>query len=285
MSRTFKFKIAGRGADTDAPTVEDLLDQLRDYFEILKGVEEAVAEGGRSEIEWRVVAASKNSPLAFEIAAFSRQFAMNVDRRAEIVLTQTAIGLQSLQTRKERPEFFSEKVLARAEKLFDRVTNGLSETTVDFGSDLPTLRLDRGKAYAAAAHTKAILRPPARVYKELGSVEGFAHGFDQDGWGNPILKVRHRLTGDEFTCRLSGEALEGIETRLVGEVLRTCRVRLFGTIHYKALGRISRVDANRIKFFKERSELPEIDDILDENFTGGIESGDYLERLRDGNLS
>lgn len=39
MSRTIKLSIRAR-AYSDVPTVEDLLDQILDYFAILEGVEE-----------------------------------------------------------------------------------------------------------------------------------------------------------------------------------------------------------------------------------------------------
>jgi hypothetical protein len=51
-----------------------LLDQIRDYFEILNGVEDAVAEDGRRAIEWRVVKATTNTPIEIEVAAFSKDF-------------------------------------------------------------------------------------------------------------------------------------------------------------------------------------------------------------------
>lgn len=58
-----------------------------------------------------------------------------------------------------------------------------------------------------------------------------------------------------------------------------------GTIHFKALGRISRMDAQTIRFLRSSNELPDVDDIQDENFTGGLSSEEYLERIRNGGLS
>ncbi|MBS7702701.1 hypothetical protein [Chelatococcus asaccharovorans] len=285
MTRTIKLKILGRGVDTDAPTVDDLLDQVRDYFEILRGVEQAVAEDGSSAIEWRIVSASMNSPLALEAGAFPRQFAMNVDHRAKVVITHAANGLNALQTSSKRPPFFSEKALARAERFFERVTNGLSETAVEYGLGLPPTTLNRDNATSAAANVKAILKPQAKPYREIGSIEAVAHGFDRDGWGHPILKVRHRLTGDDINCRVAGRALEAVEARQVGDIWSSCRVQLFGTIYYKTLGRISRMDAQEIRFLRGRFELPTLDDVVDERFTGGLLSEDYLERMHNGKLS
>ena len=285
MARTIKLQITGRGAESDAPTVQDLLDQVRDYFDIVRGVEEAVAEDGVAEIEWRVIAASKNSPLSIVVAPFARQFAMNVDRRAELVMAHTARGMRQIQERAERPAFFSQKVLAKAEQFFERVTNGLSETDIDYGPGLPRANLTRGTAQTAAGHVQQLLKPPPKAYQEIGSIEGVAHGFDRDGWGYPLLRVRHRMTGDEISCRVSGQALEEIEARRVGEVWRNRRVQLYGTIYFKGLGHISRIEATLVRFLRTRSELPDVDDIQDETFTGGLSSEDYLEAIRNGDAS
>jgi hypothetical protein len=102
-----------------------LLDQLRDYFAILQGVEEAIAEDGRQAIEWRIVSATTNTPITIEAAAFSKDFAVNIDHRTEIVARQTSLGLAALHHGGEWPSYFTEKVLLRAEQMFERVTNGL----------------------------------------------------------------------------------------------------------------------------------------------------------------
>lgn len=70
MSNKVTLSVAGRGSDTDAPTVEDFLGQVRDYFDVLAQVEATLAEDGESAIEWRIVGASKNSPLSIEAEAF-----------------------------------------------------------------------------------------------------------------------------------------------------------------------------------------------------------------------
>src|SRR5437870_2018462 len=102
MSRKIKLSIRARGP-TDSPTVEDLLDQLRDYFDILEGVEDAIADDGRRAVEWRVVSASANTPITIEAAAFPKDFGVNIDKRVEIVTRHTALGLSALKTGGERP--------------------------------------------------------------------------------------------------------------------------------------------------------------------------------------
>jgi hypothetical protein len=281
VSRTIKLSIRARGV-TDSPTVDDLLEQLRDFFDILEGVEEAIAEDGRRAIEWRIVKATTNTPLTFEAAAFPRDFAVNIDNRVEIVTRQTALGLKALQTGGERPAYFTEAVLLRAEKIFERVMNGLDETVIDPGPGLPTLDITLAVARVSAANTRSVLTPKAKPYKELGSIEGHAQRVERDGFGRRILWVRYRLTGESIKCIVSGEAERELEHHQIKDIWRYRRVQVYGILHYRGLGDLREVEAFKVRFLRDRNELPNLDDILDPDFTGGMKSEDYLARLRDG---
>lgn len=286
MSRTIKMSIKARG-EVDSPTVEDLLDQVRDYFEILKGVEQAYAADGSNAIEWRIVAATTNSPITFEAQAFSRDFAVNVDSRAEAVLYRTAVGLAELQSKDQptRPSYFTDKVMLRAERLFERVTNGLEQTNIEYGSDLPPMRLTSGLARRATENVRSVLKPESRPYEELGSVEGFVDSVAKDGWGHPIVRLRVRLTGETVKCFVRGNALKAFEGHQIAEVWRGRRVQLYGKLKFKAFGLLNQIDADEVRFLRSREELPTIDDITDENFTGGLSTEEYLTRVRDGDPS
>ena len=140
MSKSIKLRIRARGP-SESPTVDDLLEQLRDYFDILEGVEEAVAGDGRIALQWRIVSASTNSPITIEAVAFPRDFGVDITARAAIVTRQTALGLDTLRRKAERPSYFTEKVLQRAENLFERVTNGLPNLTLRHKAPLDNLRV------------------------------------------------------------------------------------------------------------------------------------------------
>jgi hypothetical protein len=282
--RVVTIKIRGRGVETDAPSAEDLLEQVRDYLEILKGVEVAIAEDGQNAIDWRVVNASKSSPLQIELGSFSRQYAVNIDRRSHAVVHRTSEGLSRLRDGTERPPFFTDRVLSRVRRVFERVTNGLDLSEVNFGSDLPPFVVTPQVAVRAANNVKIALNPIDKPYRELGSIDGITEGVERDGHGRRILNLRHRLTGDTVKCVLSGNALQEIQDHHIAEVYRGRRLRVFGIIHYRGLGRISEVEVTEAEFGKPKTELPTIDDILDENFTGGLRSEEYLDRLRDGEL-
>ena len=76
-----------------------------------------------------------------------------------------------------------------------------------------------------------------------------------------------------------------METKRVADVWRARRVQVYGRLHFRALGQLTHADAIRVKFLRDRRDLPDVNDILDENFTGGLATEEFLTRLRDGSLS
>lgn len=285
MNKTVKLLITGHGSETDAPTVEDALDQIRDYLDVLKGVEEAVSEDDTSSVVWRIVSASKNSPLAFELEAFPKHFAVNIDQRADLITRETALGFASLQRDSSRPAFFNDKTLSRAQRIFERVTNGLSRSEADFGASLPKMALTPTIARGAIQNIHLVLKPIDRPYKEIGSFEGSFKGVEQDGYGRRIAFVKDRLTGEVIKCLVAGSALPNIEEHKIKEIWHNRRVQVSGKIFYRGKGKITQVEASGFRFLRSRNELPQIDDIIDPTFTNGLGSEEYLERLRNGDFS
>jgi hypothetical protein len=285
MDKPIRLTIRGQNTDTDAPTVEDLLAQVGDWFGILQGVEKAIAEDGANEIEWRVTSASKASPLAFELTPFPRQHGMDIDRRLHLVKEHVAAGMSALRSKAERPSYFTEPVLDSAERLFRRVTNGLDLTTIDFGGEIPVIKITPTDAKIAASNTLAVRKPKEKPYQEIGSIEGTLQGVERDGYHRPLLHVKLRVNGETVKCIVREGGQSEVERHQIADVWKNQRVRVLGLIHYKALGRIAQVDADVVQFLRPRGELPSASDIIDENFTGGLRSEEYLERLRSGDLS
>jgi hypothetical protein len=285
MSEPIRLTIRAQNAETDAPTVEDLLAQIGDWNSILRGVEEAIAEDGASEIEWRVTGASKNSPLSFELTPFPRRHGMNIERRTKEVKEGISAGLSVLRSKPERPSYFTEQVLEKAERLFERVTNGLSLTRIEFGDDFPTFEITPSQAKLAEKNIIAVRKPKEKPYREIGSVEGNLQRVERDGYGRPLLWVKVRVSGETIKCIANGSAQTEVEHHEIADIWKNRRVRVSGIIYYKALGQITQVESDAVQFLRPREELPRASEIIDEDFTGGLKSEEYLEALRNGSLS
>lgn len=286
MSKRVKIRIRGSGPDTDAPTVDDMSDQLKDYFDLLESVEQTLADDGQSAIEWRVVHAATASPITFTVQAFPKQFAVNVDARADHVIVNALRGVRELLQNPSRPSNFTDQTLGLAQRLYDRVMNGLDRTEIEVeGEEADQIAITPTVARVAAQNIRAVLQPVAKPYKEIGGVEGHIQNVGQDGYRRRFLLIRSRMTGDEIKCFVSGDAEKQLAKCEVADVWRRARVEVFGLIHFKGPHRITQVDAQRLRFFHSESELPDVDAILDPDFTSGLRSEEYLDRLRNGRLS
>lgn len=113
-------------------------------------------------------------------------------------------------------------------------------------------------------------------YKELGSVEGTARSIERDEWGRLILYIHGRLTGEEVKCVVSGDAADDLGEHQICDVWRGRRIQVYGTLHFKGPGKLREVDAIKIRFLRDRSDLPGVEDIVDPDFTGGLRSEEYL---------
>lgn len=278
-------RIQGSGGETDAPTVQDFLGQLRDFFDILKGVEEAVSADAKNVIEWRIVAASMNSPIRIEAEAFPREFGVNIDRRVHAVVKNAAEGLRQLSVSDHRPSNFTDAVLQRAECFFQRVANGLSHASVDYGEYAPVFEVNRDVAGAAEKRVAGLLNPAPKTYRELGSVEGYFKAVERDGYNRSLVWIRHRITGADVKCIVTDDELRSrMSSAQIGEVWSGRRLLVSGMVYFKALGKIDYVDAEDFRLLRQRHELPSLEEILDETFTNGMRTEDYLEKLRNGEI-
>lgn len=282
MSQAVKITIIGSGdTGTDAPSAEDFLGQVSDFLEVLKGVEKAIDDKGETHIIWRVTNAHMNSPLLVELTPYAKNPAISILDRAEKVEVATANGILAIEGGDFRPQFFSEETSKRARAIHSRVTNGLAKTTIKFNQKITpnVLKIDRQSATKVEAAYMAATAIVAVPYRELGSIEGYVSKVEQDGFGRAILRFRSRLDGEEIKAIATGEAFRHVGTLRVSEVWEGVRIRVYGVITYRDLGKIEGMQATGIEVL-DQTKLPSVEDILDENFTGGLPVDQYLAALR-----
>lgn len=284
MASPIKITVAGKTSlGVDAPTVEDLLSQIQDFVAVLRGVEEAIADSQSEEIEWRITDVTKHSPIIFELMPFPRLHAMNVDNRAQEVVAATANGINALAHGAERPLYFSEALIGKVEKVYNRVANGLDETIIDFSAyhGVAPINVTKTSAPSALNNLHQFRSPDPIRYQELGSIEGVITKVELDGYHRPIVWLRHRIDGQMVKCVSKGKGLDRIGHYEVAEVLKGLRVQMFGLISYKDLERIASIEVDDVHVFGEDSDLPDIADIVAPGFTDGVEAVEYLRRLRE----
>jgi hypothetical protein len=281
MARPVRVTITGT-ADTvsDAPTVDDLIGQLRDLAEVFRGVERALLPERGNELVWRITDASKNSPLSIELTPYSRDASAVIADRAAKVERATAEGLVALRRGEARPAYFTDDILPRAKRLYQRVQNGLADTTISFEADVAeAIVIDRPAAEEVERKAEAARGRASIPYREIGSVEGYITKPELDGNGRAVLRFKARLTGGEVKAYASGEAFHQVEQLRLSDVWHGARVRVYGLISYKGLGQIDVINASGIELL-DAEPLPGIDDIVDPTFTGGLSTEEFLRQQR-----
>lgn len=277
-------RITVRGNDNhgdDAPTVQDLLCQIQDQVDLMRGVEAAIATDGREELDWRVTNVTKNSPITFELTPSAKTYGTNIDNRASQVVVSVAKGLASLGSSDKRPPFFTDAVIKKLKRVVERVTNGLAATEIDFSGygELP-YSLDADSARLTSSRISKIIEPSGKPHKELGSIEGFVKTVGRDGYGRPLIQLNTRLDGTDVKCTSTDGGLDKIGHLEVKKVIRGLRVKVYGILYYKNAFTLDRIDVERVELFEKGGSLPTIDDILEPNFTDGVEAVEYLKQLR-----
>lgn len=282
MTTTVKLQIVGRG-ENDAPLLADLLDQVRDFFEMVSGVAASIAGDQVERFDWRVIGLSKQSPATITVEAVPRHGFASADGIAAQAKHHTTLGLRQLQSGDARPIHFTNNVLEVADRFTRRITRGLAGTVVSSENedDLVVRPTDATKVVKNIAKVRE--SEQIHSYRELGSVEGSIQTIGEDGWGKPFIVICSRITGAEVKCYLSGEALKALEQEPVAKVVwRKRRVFAVGLLRFRAEGRLYQADIARLDFSDPEESLPELADIVDRNFTSGVDSQIFLERLRNG---
>lgn len=281
MTKPVRLTIKGAGeAGENAPTVEDLLGQVSDFVEILKGVEKALGDEKGGQIVWRVTDAERKNPITFELTPTPINPAVFIGDRAADIERIARAGLMALRNGDTRPAYFTDETLAKAKRMHARVRNGLADTVIEAPDDSAEPVVIDASVASSVERAFYLLRGAAPVpYREIGSVEGFVSKAELDGMGRAVLRFWARTNGAEIKAIATGEAFKQLEELRLSDVWHGVRVRVYGTISYKTLGAIDSLTATGIEVL-DRARLPGIDDIVDPNFTGGLSAEEYLAEQR-----
>lgn len=280
MTTKVELSIAGRGA-ADAPLLSDLLEQIQDFFEMVKAVAASMAGDEIERFDWRVVGLSKNSPARVTVEAFPRAGHGDGEHVAARARDEVTLGLAQLQTSNIRPLYFDDSVIDAADRFIRRMTTGLTETGIGDG-DGQVVLIRTSDAIAAIENLKTVREAdPVHPYRELGSFEGHIQNVGEDGYGRPYIIIKNRITGKDVRCILSGAALRALEQEPVAKVVwRKRRVSAVGILRYRSVGKLSQAEVERLDFVDPDEKLPQLRDIIDQEFTHGLTSEEYLEKVR-----
>ena len=280
-----------RPSDGDRLKVSDAMRQVLDVLRVLESAERSIEADPRQDFDWRLERATTNSPFTVVAVAEPRIPGADVSLRARLIKHEAATAFRTVAERRPIPAWLDQDGTTALRGVFERVLNGIAATAIDFDADgeegvvsglvqiVPETATEAVDALRAASPLSDLHVPTRTAHGELsGRLAAVGH------WrGKPALQVISPLYGAVWCIvpphlveRLGGE-------RTLKEVWSGRRVAIPGKLHYAVGGRLTRVVADDIR--ERVSRRVRIEDVLDGDFTAGLDPVEYLDRLHGGSLA
>lgn len=235
-------------------TVDSLIDALERALITLRNLDPKQPQ------EWEVVKVRMASPLRITLRNPS----------AQRLVPNYMRGLKKIEKRPVIPSYFSEAEVESSRQLADVVSNGIESLKLSFPGERSVKITAQLKS-----NLEEVTKKISSFHYEWTTIEGL---LDQVTVVGDLAKFRieHPLTGRAIECRFPPEMLDVVKEALPH------RVAVYGRARYNAAGETTSIEVKTFRKLRDRSELPQIEDISGVDITGGIDSVEHIRKVRGG---
>jgi hypothetical protein len=232
-SVTFVVELDAAGAPPAADSVRQLLVLLDSL------------QAENSDLDWRLLSVTLNSPLRAEVAAFDREGREAPDQEALKVADMAFEVLNALNDNgpAKATGALDESEKKRLKTLLSPMKDRSGRVQIHIpGRPDRVVRSDNAKRLLVAISAPAKRRAP-----ELGSIEGYILSAAKH-YGDPALRVMSKLSSDEVLCVFSPSLAAKIGgSHTLEEVWRGRRVVVTGKVTFGADGAPTTVHATDLR--------------------------------------
>jgi hypothetical protein len=274
-------RIEPSGVGSTSLTVEDALQQVLDYVDLLRAAD---LSEGKQKVIWLLHSASTNSPLEVTASATGPDPSVPVGYQARQNVERVSSAVRTLEAGRGMPTWMEGEPSRIAERFFKRNTNGIGRTSIALEDAEPVTIVHATARKAALTIEKARiekqLAAPDWTRTEFGSVEGEIIS-TTSYYSKPALVIKERLSGANLNCILSQELADQVgPTHSWDETWQQKRFLISGELHYGSDGGLKKVDATALT---EVLYGPvDLDEIRDMKVLDGEQPHAAIERLWDG---
>lgn len=234
------------------------------FMVVLGELDAAVSGEGSGALSWAISDLAMGSSVTIGVTGIARDDRPN---HGPAVIAACIRGLAELEEAAVRPQYFSDRALQAAKELPQPLAGEVRQVSIR----------GAGRQINVTQHVAAnVDEVLGQTYLAPSSVEGrleavSIHDRLSFGVWEP---VEHR----RVECRFREDMLEEVRSALGRRVLVT------GDVRFTASGEPLRVQVESIRVFPEEDALPRTEDLagLAPDLTGGMDSADYVRRMRDG---
>jgi hypothetical protein len=269
-------------SDDSKLTVEDAMRQVLDAIEVLNAAR-AHASGGEDDLfVWKLESASANSPFTIEAFADPVRPGVNVDslvERTKAFANETLVGA----IHGDSPIWINRDAAGALSRIAARSMNGIASTLFDF-YELPPVEITKDVAprllQAIQASDPFIqLDTPKRV--AFGDIDGRLIAVGTH-YRAPALFLLNPLYG-RVTCTIPKDIVEALGGEAtLSDVWQGKPVVVTGKLNYAPGGKLTSVVVHELRERKVTHVL--LDEVIDADFTDGLEPPEYLDKLHEGEL-
>lgn len=288
MMNSKKITVEAAQDQTELLNIVDAMQQAMDFFILL-------TDDRQTDIVWKLVSASTNSPFTAEAAPVDRLTNAPADDKIQHHLNMIERNLDQLCD----GGLVDQEFLIKKREIFMRICkrnmNGIGRTLMFFGDDtkyeiwpelaaraIKAMNIEEVKYIEPGKDEEYEYLFKTYARKEHGSIDGRIISLNTD-YDEPSIKIKEHATGREIHCRIAESALDGIKSSVTaGDVWEHRRARIKGVINYDQNGKIVRVYDCTLAFIKDREVT--LDDIHDPEFTGELPILEYIDKLRENEL-
>ena len=260
----------------------DIADAFQQVLDYLRLVELAASED--ADFDWKLERASTNSP--FTVVAYTPVGGAAAKNQQSLAVAQrrTEEGLRELATGKV-PTWMRKRQRNAARRIARRFHDNIGRMSLKAdeaskGAFLLNRSLAR-QALTTLDKVDGIEEVIVPKHTSYGEIEGLLLGVGSY-YSSPALWVRANGY-DVVRCMVKRDKLEELgEEATLKEVWKHRRVRIVGALTYAEGGSLEQVAVDELQLFP--SGGVSLTEVLDPDFTGGMEPVEYLDRFHDGAL-
>ncbi len=276
MKKSVQISISPSKSGSGNLTIQDAMQQVWDFFELL-------SDEDNQHILWVLEDARFNSPLVITgkpIDIKTNELAYDV---AEPVIRDIASAITNLSSLQSRPDNLSGNKLRKVSQLLERNTNGIEMTEYNFGNGIEPVTIDHNSAERSlkllhqSSELEALMAPFA--IQGYGSITG---SLIQLGtyYNKPAIYVRDFNSGDDIWCQVDEFTITEMEEKIrAKEVWGRRDIRVRGMLDFDDKGKLTHIFDGQVSYLNRKQVS--LDELHDPDFSEGLPSEEYIERLRE----
>jgi hypothetical protein len=260
----------------------DIADAFQQVLDYLRFVELAASED--ADFDWKLASATTNSPFTVVAATPTGSVATKTQQSLAVAQRRAEDGIRDL-AKGSVPSWMRQRQRNTARRITRRFHSGIGRMQLRTDEASPSAfllnRTLADKALSTLEKVDGIEEISVPKHTAFGEIEGTLLGAGSY-YGRPALWVR--VNGYEVVrCIVGQDKLDELgDEATLKELWKHRRVRLIGTLSYADGGVLEQIAAEEMHLFPGSSI--DLRQIIDPEFTGGMEPIEYLDRLHDGEL-